>query len=126
MSSTRSSRAFDVTRRRHRKLADRGKQAVRAAARRMAQQVFDALAKLARDSIARPLVPDSGRPQDATLVLNGAFLVERSRLDAFRAAVGEHVRTLQPRGLAFDFTGPWPPYNFVGEQKAKSSKRKAR
>jgi hypothetical protein len=109
-----------------RKLADRGKQAVRAAARRLAQQVFEALGTLARDSVARPLAPDAGRAQEATLVLNGAFLVDRSRLDEFRAAVGEHVRTLQPRGLTFDFTGPWPPYNFVGEQKPKSSKRKAR
>jgi hypothetical protein len=53
-------------------------------------------------------------------VLNAAFLVDRKRLDEFRAAVGSHVREYQPRGLAFDFTGPWPPYNFVEQAGDKS------
>jgi hypothetical protein len=47
--------------------------------------------------------------------LNGAFLVDGKRIDEFRSAVGALVRDYQPRGLSFDFTGPWPPYNFVGE-----------
>jgi hypothetical protein len=98
-----------------RKFADRGKQAVRTASHRMAKQIFDELAAVARDALARPLTPEAGRTPDATLVLNGAFLVDRKRLDDFRAAVGAHVRDYQPRGLAFDFTGPWPPYNFVAK-----------
>ena len=63
---------------------------------------------------------------DATLVLNGAFLVDRNRLDAFRAAVGAHVRDYQPRGLAFDFTGPWPPYNFVSAPGGAALQRDAK
>jgi hypothetical protein len=100
-----------------RKIADRGKSAVRAVSQRLAKQIFETLRPLARDAIARPLVPESGRAPEATLVLNGAFLVDRKRLDDFRAAVGEQVRANQPRGLTFDFTGPWPPYNFVGQGK---------
>ena len=73
---------------------------------------FDELAALSRDAVARPLVADPNTP-DVTLVLNGAFLVERSRLPQFRSAVAERVRAYQPRGLTFDFTGPWPPYNFT-------------
>jgi hypothetical protein len=98
-----------------RKVADLGKGAVRAASQRMAQRIFDELRAFARDALSRPPVPEAGRVPDATLVLNAAFLVDRKRLDEFRAAVGAHVRDYQPRGLAFDFTGPWPPYNFVGE-----------
>jgi hypothetical protein len=109
-----------------RKIADRGKQAVRAVSQRLAKQVFDDLAPLARNALSRPLVPESGRAPEATLVLNGAFLVDRARLSEFRNAVGEHVRALQPRGLTFDFTGPWPPYNFVGGEKRAPSKRAAR
>jgi hypothetical protein len=101
-----------------RKMADQSKQAVRAASQRLSRQVFDALKPLARQSIALPLVPEQGgRATEATLVLNGAFLVDRDRLDEFREAVGAHVRTNQPRGLSFDFTGPWPPYNFVANKK---------
>ena len=103
-----------------RKIADQGKSAVRAASHRMANEIFDRLRAIAREAVARPLTPDPGsgraaRVPEATLVLNGAFLVERQKLDAFRAAVGALVRELQPRGLSFDFTGPWPPYNFVGD-----------
>lgn len=98
-----------------RKLAEQGKGAVRAASQAMAKRIFDELRAFARDALARPPVPEVGAVPDATLVLNAAFLVDRRRLDEFRAAVGGHVREYQPRGLAFDFTGPWPPYNFVGK-----------
>lgn len=98
-----------------RKLADRGKSAVRVASQRMAKKIFDELSGFARDARMLPLVPEPGRTSDVTLVLNAAFLVDRKRLDEFRAAVGAHVREYQPRGLVFDFTGPWPPYNFVAQ-----------
>ena len=95
-----------------RKLEDHMKLAVRSAAKRMVKRVFDELAALSRDAVARPLVADPNTP-DVTLVLNAAFLVDRKRLDEFRSAVGDRVREFQPRGLTFDFTGPWPPYNFT-------------
>lgn len=99
-----------------RKLAEQSSAVIRSASHRMAKAVFEDLKGIAREAVARPLTPaPPGRPSDATLVLNGAFLVDRAGLDAFRAAVGNHVRDYEPRGLAFDFTGPWPPYNFVGE-----------
>ena len=106
-----------------RKIAERGKNAVRAASHRMAQHIFDKLRSIARDSLARPPVPESKQAPDATLVLNGAFLVDRERLDEFRAAVGAHVRDYQPKGLTFDFTGPWPPYNFVAKSGASALER---
>ena len=46
------------------------------------------------------------------MILNAAFLVERSREEEF----DEAVRTLSRRHsglLVFKYTGPWPPYNFV-------------
>lgn len=97
-----------------RKVAEQGKGAVRAAAQRMAQGIFERLQGLSRQAVTRPLTPDAGREADATLVLNGAFLVDRAGVAAFRAAVGDIVRTHEPRGLTLDFTGPWPPYHFVG------------
>lgn len=108
-----------------RKMEGAAKQAVRAASQRLARQVFDELTPIARQSVALPLVPPQGdRPPDATLVLNGAFLVDRGRLDEFRAALGAHVRTYQPRGLTFDFSGPWPPYNFVGKAETKPARKR--
>ena len=98
-----------------RKLAEQSKGAIRAASQRMAKRVFDELSALSRDAVARPVTPAAAgaASADATMVLNGAFLVERAGLEPFRAALAELVRELQPRGLTFDFTGPWPPYNFA-------------
>lgn len=45
------------------------------------------------------------------LLLTGAYLVERDRVDAFREGVAK-VREEFSR-LSFLLTGPWPPYHFV-------------
>ncbi|MBI2879255.1 MAG: GvpL/GvpF family gas vesicle protein [Candidatus Rokubacteria bacterium] len=45
------------------------------------------------------------------LLLSGAYLVERERVDAFREGVAR-ARAGFP-GLSFLLTGPWPPYHFV-------------
>jgi hypothetical protein len=105
-----------------RKIAEEGKAAVRAAAKRMARGIFDRLQALSRQAVARPLTPDAGRDADATLVLNGAFLVDRARVEEFRAAVGEIVVAHEPRGLTLDFTGPWPPYHFVSAGEMRESR----
>lgn len=96
-----------------RKIAEQAKQAIRAASQRLAREAYAALQPLAREAALLPLTPSSSAPPETTLVLNAAFLVDRSRLDAFRAELATHLRVAEPRGLAFDFTGPWPPYNFV-------------
>jgi hypothetical protein len=96
-----------------RKIAEQSRQAVRAAGQRMAREVFDSLRQKAREAVTRPLTPAAAAPDNATLVLNAAFLVDRVRLDAFREQLAQHVRTMEPRGMTFDFTGPWAPYNFV-------------
>jgi hypothetical protein len=45
------------------------------------------------------------------IVLSGAFLVERERLDSFTGAVAEAAQSHHE--LDVQLTGPWPPYDFV-------------
>lgn len=97
-----------------RKIAERSKVSMRTVSQRMAREVYESLRSIARDAVSRPLTPDASRT-DVTLVLNGAFLVDRARVDEFRAAVAARMRALEPNGLLFDFTGPWPPYHFVAD-----------
>jgi hypothetical protein len=97
-----------------RKIDERAKTSVRAVSQRIAREVYDALRGIARDAVSRPLTPDASRT-DVTLVLNAAFLVDRSKVDEFRAALAARIHEHESNGLAFDFTGPWPPYNFVAE-----------
>jgi hypothetical protein len=102
-----------------RKLSERGKDAVRAASRRIASEVYERLRVRAREAESLPLTPEggSGRAVEGTLVLNAAFLVDRARNQDFRAEVAALMREHERRGLAFDFTGPWPPYNFAGDAR---------
>jgi hypothetical protein len=97
-----------------RKIGERAKAAAMAASQRMAREIFDDLKRFARGALARPLAP-ANAGADVTMVLNAAFLVGRQQLDGFRAAVGAHISDHETKGLTFDFTGPWPPYNFVAE-----------
>jgi hypothetical protein len=96
-----------------RKIAAAASAAIQRISKATAAGIFETLGAVAREALARPLTPEAAGAAEATLLLNGAFLVERSRLDEFREAVGAEVRRFQPQGLTFDFTGPWPPYNFV-------------
>jgi hypothetical protein len=45
------------------------------------------------------------------IVLSGAFLVEREKLDSFTSAVAEAGQSHHE--LDVQLTGPWPPYDFV-------------
>ena len=52
----------------------------------------------------------SGRSEP--MVLNGAYLVELGRVDAWRAAIEDASAR---SGLAVEVTGPWVPYSFVDQ-----------
>jgi hypothetical protein len=54
------------------------------------------------------------------MVLNGAYLVERSRVSAFEAVTRELAERHRAISLDLEVSGPWAPYNFVtprGEAK---------
>ena len=47
------------------------------------------------------------------MVLNAAYLIERSRVESFHRVAAELAGQVRAGGLALDVSGPWPPYNFV-------------
>jgi hypothetical protein len=51
------------------------------------------------------------RQPEADAVLSGAFLVERAHWGDFAEVVAAQARRAE--GLAFEQSGPWPPYDFV-------------
>jgi len=51
--------------------------------------------------------------QGGSLLLDGAFLVPRSRAMGFRALVSREARRLSRFGYQVTMSGPWPPYTFV-------------
>lgn len=52
------------------------------------------------------------KPIGDKMILNAAFLVERDKQTEFDHAVQE-IAHRYDRRLRFNYTGPWPPYNFV-------------
>jgi hypothetical protein len=43
-----------------------------------------------------------------------AYLVEREKLETFKAGAEEMAARHAGSGFRLELTGPWPPYNFVG------------
>ena len=54
----------------------------------------------------------SNKPIGDRMIVNAAFLVDRSQEQAFDERVKETSRRYEDV-LAFKYSGPWPPYNFV-------------
>jgi hypothetical protein len=54
----------------------------------------------------------SNKPIGDRMIMNAAYLVERSREQEFDEAVKALSRKYEDV-LSFKYTGPWPPYNFV-------------
>jgi hypothetical protein len=70
------------------------------------------LAAAAEQARANPPQPPelSGRTEE--MLLNGAYLVPRDDR-RLADAVAELETLYGPRGVTYEVTGPWPPYNFV-------------
>ncbi|MGQ0714993.1 MAG: GvpL/GvpF family gas vesicle protein [Gemmatimonadaceae bacterium] len=86
-----------------------------------ARESFETLAPLAIEAV-REALPTKGR-DDATgvAILNAFFLVRHDALEAFQRALTTIVREHERHGFRFDFTGPWPPYHFVGGNSGSRS-----
>ena len=103
-----------------RKLETERKSESRRIAGEIAREAFETLAPLSLEAV-RDALPAKGRDDAAGVaVLNAFFLVRRDTLEPFQRALTTMVRRHEAHGFRFDFTGPWPPYHFVGG-KARAS-----
>lgn len=82
---------------------------------RCAEEVHHVVAGLAREDRVNPVQSPEAHGREAEMVLNGAYLVEDSRIEALHSAVTQLHEEWAPLGLLVELTGPWPPYNFVSE-----------
>jgi Gas vesicle synthesis protein GvpL/GvpF len=77
-----------------------------------ARASHERLTAAAEEARANPPQPPelSGRTDE--MLLNGAYLVRRDD-GRLAGAVTELEALYGPRGVTYEITGPWPPYNFV-------------
>src|SRR2546423_3071572 len=83
---------------------------------RVAGEIHDALSASSIET-AREQPVNAGAPREqGRAILNASFLVAPARVVDFQRALTAMVNKYEPSGFKFDFTGPWPPYHFVGER----------
>ncbi len=82
-------------------------------ARDESERVFETLARHAADTRRATPVAGGG----SRVLLDAAFLVDRARAVAFRGAVRRLAAALRRQGVTLALSGPWPPYNFVGDRR---------
>lgn len=95
------------------KIGEQRENEVRAFLRETAQDCFDQL-EAGSVKVVRHKLPNETPAGKGRAILYAAFLVADSALDDFRKVLTEIVNQHSESGLDFDFTGPWPPYNFAG------------
>ena len=80
--------------------------------RSYAQASHNLLAEHARAAEQNPPQPQQIHGHSDDMVLNGAYLVDESDVDAFAAVIEELRTQYGPCGFSFELTGPWPAYSF--------------
>ena len=81
------------------------------AARSAANRLYRAMSREATTS-RRRRATEQATP-GSRLLLDAAFLVPKTKANAFRRTLRQHARKLSGSGLVVSLTGPWPAYNFV-------------
>jgi hypothetical protein len=83
---------------------------------KVANEIHQALSAAAMETVREQPV-NSGAPREqGRAILNASFLVAPARVVDFQRELTNMVTKYEPSGFKFDFTGPWPPYHFVGER----------
>ncbi|MEO8260563.1 MAG: GvpL/GvpF family gas vesicle protein [Acidobacteriota bacterium] len=82
-------------------------------ARTTVADLDDRLRARASMSSRRPATELSAK--GGLLLLDAAFLVQRSRSAQFRALVERQSKRLATHGYQVSMTGPWPPYTFISD-----------
>ena len=101
--------AFFARRKLERELRDEAHALAEAAAADAHERLRE---RAAAATLLPPQHPDLSR-RSGQMVLNGAYLVHRSRAEEFATVAREFDERRRAMGLQVELSGPWAPYNFV-------------
>ncbi|WP_040795601.1 GvpL/GvpF family gas vesicle protein [Nocardia higoensis] len=79
------------------------------------EQIHETLVREAAAGRRQPATDPALSRTGEWMVLNGSYLVDDDRADAFAAAVAAQSERFP--GIRLELTGPWPPYSFAGVSK---------
>ncbi|MBI2833985.1 MAG: GvpL/GvpF family gas vesicle protein [Acidobacteria bacterium] len=86
--------------------------ALRVWVKNVTQDIHAALAAHSAESTKLSIRSSTASARSEPPILNDSFLVSRSALPGFCAAVEGQKRAYSENGLTLEVRGPWPPYNF--------------
>ena len=96
------------------------KEAVNKRINEYGQESFELFKGLSCEARINKLLPKEVTEREDDMVLNSAFLVDRDKVSEFIHAVDDLKTRYNDKGLNFDCTGPWPPYNFCDLPKEEA------
>ena len=99
-----------------RKIDKERKETARSVMRQVAADVHAALAVSAKGSVREEVSAGITPSDHGQAILSASYLVDAASMTEFQKTLTEFVNRYQPSGFTFAFTGPWPPYHFVGPQ----------
>ncbi len=73
---------------------------------------FDRLREKSQEARINKLLPKEVTERKDEMILNSAFLIDKNKVKDFLNTIEELKTRYADKGLFFDCTGPWPPYNF--------------
>ena len=80
---------------------------------------FERLKVTAVDTKINKILPKEVTEKKEDMVLNAVFFINKERIKGFVNVLAYLKTKYLNKGLIFDCTGPWPPYNFCGLLKEK-------
>jgi hypothetical protein len=96
-----------------RKRNELAREEVSASTRRIAYDLLDEIRPFIEEVVQLPL---PRADLELPVVMNAALLVSREKEDALSTALAARAQSLQPLGVRADFSGPWAPYRFIGDE----------
>ena len=85
----------------------------------VAERSHELLSGHAEESVANPLQSRESTGHTEEMILNGAYLVADERLAAFQVKLAGLDDEYVALGFSFRVSGPWPPYNFVANERTR-------
>ena len=99
-----------------RKIENLRRDAGRDVASKTSAEIYESLRAQSMETAREQPVNSGAAREQGRAILNASFLVAPRRVVEFQRVLTEFVNKYEPSGFKFDFTGPWPPYHFVGER----------
>ena len=85
------------------------------------QDSHDCLSMRSWEALAGSVQGREVTRREEDMVLNGAYLVSRECVEAFKAELDDLRKKYGGLGFSYEISGPWPPYSFAGSAFGKGS-----